>query len=404
MVTTCRARFQEVGMKKGRSLNKDSRTGKHYTKIQVNGVRKKFFFSTNRRKAEAELRQLEADIESGARSFEAIANVHVDKTDPKDVTIEELVTRYLDWVETNRAPRTHELKKGLLQPFLDFYGGCMVSDINHGTLAKYYAWAKKYRGRSANGGNRHLRAVKACFRWGEDVDLCLCPVRRFPVMREYPPETKKFTDDELPILLEHASPDFRDMIVFGLMTGLRPQELYPLTRQQVREVKGRPCIVLDKHKTRGSMRISQPRVVPLSPQAVEIVERQKAEHPHSPFIFLNGHGTPYTAGVFRNRLWRACVRAGIPKRSPYALRHYFGTKRAGEGLNQAILAQVMGHTTIVTTTRYVAPVQDYQQKAMDAMAEDLAALLGGPEPEPPEPEPQPELRVVRFPKRRAVGE
>jgi len=41
---------------------------------------------------------------------------------------------------------------------------------------------------------------------------------------------------------------------------------------------------------------------------------------------------------------------------------------------------------------------------MDAMAEDLAALLGGPEPEPPEPEPQPELKLVRFPKRRAVGE
>jgi len=385
---------------KRRSLNKDSRTGKHYTKIQVDGVRKKFFFSTNRRTAEAELRQLEADIESGARSFAALANINVDKTDPKDVTVEELIIRYLEWVETNRAPRTLELKKGLLQPFLDFYGDCMVSDINHSTLAKYYAWAKKHRGRSANGGNRHMRAVKCAFRWGEDVDLCLCPVRRFPVIREYPPETKKFSDDELPVLLEHASPDFRDMIVFGLMTGLRPQELYPLTRQQIRDLKGRPCIVLEKHKTTVSMRMSQPRVVPLSAQAVEIVERQKMTHPHSQFIFLNGHGTPYTAGVFRNRLQRACDRAGLPRRSPYALRHYFGTKRAGEGLNQAILAQVMGHTTIVTTTRYVAPVQDYQQKAMDAMAADLADLLGGQAPTPPEPE----LKIVPFPKRRAVGE
>ena len=389
---------------KRRSLNKDSRTGKHYTKIQVDGVRKKFFFSTNRRTAEAELRQLEADIESGARSFAALANINVDKTDPKDVNVEELITRYLEWVETNRAPRTLELKTGLLRPFLDFYGDCMVSDINHSTLAKYYAWAKKNRGRSANGGNRHMRAVKCAFRWGEDVDLCLCPVRRFPVIREYPPETKKFSDEELPVLLEHASPDFRDMIVFGLMTGLRPQELYPLTRQQIRELKGRPCIVLEKHKTTVSMRMSQPRVVPLSPQAVEIVERQKTAHMHSPFIFLNGHGTPYTAGVFRNRLQRACDRAGLPRRSPYALRHYFGTKRAGEGLNQAILAQVMGHTTIVTTTRYVAPVQDYQQKAMDAMAADLADLLGGPEPTPPEPKPEDNLRLVQFPRRRAVGE
>jgi len=288
----------------------------------MDGVRKKFFFSTNRRVAEAELRQLEADIKSGARSFAALANIHVDKTDPHDVTIGELVSRYLEWVETNRAPRTLELKTGLLRPFVDFYGECMVSDINHSTLAKYYAWAKKSRGRSMNGGNRHMRAVKAAFRWGEDMDICQCPVRRFPVIREYPPETKKFTDEELPVLLEHAKPEFRDMIVFGLLTGLRPQELYPLTRQQIRPVKGRPCIVLDKHKTRTSMRISQPRVVPLSPQAVDIVERQTAAHPYSPFVFLNGKGTPYTAGAFRTRLERCCDRAGLPRRSPYALRHY----------------------------------------------------------------------------------
>ena len=52
-----------------------------------------------------------------------------------------------------------------------------------------------------------------------------------------------------------------------------------------------------------------------------------------------------------------------------------GTKQAGLGLNQAILAQVMGHTTVVTTMRYVAKVPDYQQKAMEAMQAGLAAVL-----------------------------
>ncbi len=61
-----------------------------------------------------------------------------------------------------------------------------------------------------------------------------------------------------------------------------------------------------------------------------------------------------SAGGFRQRLKRACARAGLPKRSPYALRHYIGTKQAGLGLNQAMLAQVMGHTTVATTMRYVA--------------------------------------------------
>jgi len=280
----------------------------------------------------------------------------------------------------------------------------MVSDINHSTLAKYYAWAKKFRGRSANGGNRHLREVKTLFLWGEDMDICICPVRRFPVMRESPAKTRKFTDEELPILLQHASADFRDMVLFGLLTGLRPQELRPLSHDHIRQVNGRPCIVYEKHKTTMSARMPQPRVVPLSPQAVEIIERQTATHPQSPYIFLDGKGKPYTAGGFRQKLERACDRAGLPRRSPYALRHYFGTKRAGEGLNLAILAQVMGHGTVVTTMRYVAKVPTYQQQAMDAMAADLAALLGQPEPTPPEPEPEERKRSLEFPRLRVVGE
>ena len=391
---------------KHRSLTKDSRTGKYYARIQVDGVRKKFYFCSNRRAAEAELRQLEADLENGTRSFAAMANKNVDKTDPKNITVENLIRLYLEWVEPNRARATYINKKTYLQPFLDRYGDCLVSDINHSTLSKYYAWAKKHRGYSANRGNRHLREVKTLLLWGENEDVCICPVRRFPIMREFPSETRKFTDDELPILLKNADPDFRDMIVFGLMTGLRPQEIRKIQRKHIRLISGRQCIVLENHKTRMTARISQPRVVPLSLQATDIMKRQTEKHTSSTYIFLNGHGKPYTANIYRQRLERACERAGIEKRPPYALRHYFGTKRAGEGLNLAILAQVMGHGTVITTMRYVAKVPTYQQQAMDAMATDLAGLLDLPEPPPPSPEPElKELpEVIEFPRRKAVGE
>lgn len=364
---------------KRHSLSQDPRTGKYYARIQVEGVRKKFFFGTNRRKAEQDLREIEQSVEAGTKSFAAIANVNVDKSEPADITIEALVTRYLEWVKANRALSTWDMKRGLLQPFLDRYGDCLVSDINHSTLANYYAWAKKYRGRSANGGVRHLREIKTMFRWGEDMDVCVCPVRRFPMMREAPADTKKFTDEELPLLLNGALPDFRDMILFGLLTGLRPQELRALRREHVHQMGGGTCIVLERHKATMAMHVRQPRVVPLSEQAVEIAERQLGGHPQAGHIFVNDDGKPYTAGGFRQRLKRACARAGLPKRSPYALRHYFGTKQAGLGLNQAILAQVMGHTTVVTTMRYVAKVPDYQQKAMEAMQAGLAAVLGSVE-------------------------
>jgi len=375
---------------KRHSLSQDSRTGKYYARIQVEGVRKKFFFGTNRRKAEQDLRELEQDVETGERSFAAIANVNVDRSNPADLTIEELVRQYLDWVKANRALGTWDTKRQMLQPFLDRYGDCQVSDINHSTLAKYYAWLKKYRGRSANGGNHHMREVKTLLRWGEDTDVCICPVRRFPMLREAPAATKKFTDEELPMLLERALPDFRDMLLFGLLTGLRPQELRGLRREHVRTINERLCVVLEYHKTSKTMHIPAPRVVPLSAQATEIVERQTAKHPKAPHIFLNDDGKPYKAGGFRQRLKRVCVRCGIEQRPPYALRHYFGTKQAGLGLNQAILAQVMGHTTPITTMRYVAKVPAYQQQAMDAMEAGLSAVLGSegsaPKAEPEAPE------------------
>lgn len=356
-------------------LSKDPRTGKYYARIQVDGVRKKFTFGTNKRNAEQELRQLEADIESGKKSFAAMANMYIDKSQPRDLPIRELSDLYLDWLEVNRSKGTLVTNRYLLKPFVEFFGDCMVSDLNTITLTKYYAWAKKQRGQSENGGNHHLRQVKTLLRWGEQMEICVCPVRRFPAMREAPAKTKKFTDEELIKLLNKSADEFKDMIVFGLLTGLRPQELRGLRWEHIRQ--GEPCwsVVLERHKTSMSAEIAQPRCVPLSGEAASIVRRQLAAHPESDYIFLNDHGTPYEAGVFRRRLQRACKRAGVEQKPPYALRHYFGTKRAAAGLNQTVLAQVMGHTKLQTTSRYVAAVPDYHMKAFEAMAEDVASLL-----------------------------
>jgi len=57
-------------------------------------------------------------------------------------------------------------------------------------------------------------------------------------MPESPPETKRFTDEELALLLETIkpmSPDFHDMVLFALLTGLRPQEVRELERTHVQD-------------------------------------------------------------------------------------------------------------------------------------------------------------------------
>lgn len=393
---------------KQRKINRDPRTGELYARVMRNGVSKRFKLGRDARKARSKLIQIENDIAAGKIRFDNIEKAPQPTrpaSDNPDIGVSDLIKLYLQWVEINRAPQTRITKEGLLVHFDRRYGQLMVSDITQILLAEYYAWAKKERGTSENGGIRHMREVKTLLNWGVDMDLCMMPVRKFPAMRYAPPKTKKFTDQELVTLLKKADTDFRDMILFGILTGLRPQELRGLTRNHIQEQNGGAFIVMERHKTSLSARTPKPRCVPLSREAVEILARQLDRHATSPYIFLNGHGTPYTAGTFRQRLERACVRAGIPKRSPYALRHYFGTKQAGAGLNQTILAQVMGHTTVVTTMRYVDEVPEYQQKAMESMAKDMAFLLDDhPVDTPAVPKPPPRLRIFTDRKQDEGGE
>jgi integrase len=86
---------------------------------------------------------------------------------------------------------------------------------------------------------------------------------------------------------------------------------------------------------------------------------------------LNDDGRPYKAIGFRQRLQRWCRRAGVPVMPPYALRHWFATRQASNGTNQAVLAQLLGHSNLQTAARYVVNSDEVHLKAVDALAESV---------------------------------
>lgn len=376
---------------KRRQMSKDKRSGQYYVRIQVGGVRKYFALGTNRKRAEVELTRLERLHASGELDFRAA--IEEERPEPlkvtqagDEITLKELTDVHLDWVSANRAPSTYELRERYLLSFLRYAGDRPVSEVDKLTLAGFHGWAKQHHSKSQNGGNIFLRNVKSMLLWAEDMRICRCPVRKFPYMPKTPPITKRFTDDELTALLEcikPASPDFHDMVVFGLLTGLRPPELRELERYHfIRGEEppspggyggpsGREYLEFQRHKTSKATRDPIKRTVPLVPEAVEILNRQIGKHPRRRHIFLNEAGKPYSASVFRQRLKRWCERAGIQPRPPYALRHTFGSLEAEADVNQAVLAQIMGHTQLSTTARYVNHNAEHHRKAVGAITERI---------------------------------
>lgn len=328
---------------------------------------KRINLGKNFRKAEAKLRELESDLASNALEVGGLETTLVSINGKKDVHIKELAHYHLQWVKENRAEETFLYRRRIVGYFLKFVGDKMVSEISNEEMGRFYNHARKHHGRGINGGNQLLRGVKTMFRWGAEHEVCDCPIKRFPVAIKKPPATKRFTADEIVKLLAVAKPDFADLIRFAILTGLRPIEIRMLQKTDIQINGDVAYLNIEHHKTSASSRIPMPRSVPLTKEAMDIVDRQLKRKSKFPQLFLNDDGASYTKSTLRRRLKRACGRAKIPPRPPYAWRHFFGTMLGANGTNMAVLAQLMGHSNLQTTARYVANNDEAHIKAVNIM-------------------------------------
>ena len=368
-------------MKRQHNIQQDRRNGNFFVWLRRNSSRVYFNLGPNKRKADKRLREIEQDLAAGKIPFGEIETSQITQGDgTTDIRIEELAHRHLEWIKANRAPGTFVVRQHYVIQFLEFAGECMVSGISRDKLEKFHLWAKKNRTRSANGGNEALANIKAMLIWGRDAELCELSFKKFPKLSRTPPETKRIPFDDMAKLLAKASEDLRDMLRFGLVTGLRPKELMELKRSNfLTDGNGSPYVVIERHKTSRSARTPRPRSVPLCSDAHAIVQRLMEEHPDSDVVFLNARGTPYTRYSFKTRLARLCKRAKTSRiYTPYSLRHTFASMESDAGTETTGLARLMGHSTTRTLERYVVNTHEHHMKAVTALQDRLRLVTQPP--------------------------
>lgn len=368
---------------KNHELTKDTRpgrSGEYYARIQIGGVRKRFVLSKNKREAEEKLRELEKAVFAGKIPFTHQSTLVVNRDGLRDLRIEELAVKHLEWVRANRMEGTFKNRKIFINQFLEFIrgympqGSCMVSNITRQTINDFYVWAREHHGRGANGGNESLVSVKAMFNWAVENEVCDHNIKAFPKIRREPATTRRIKDDELPRLMQVLPTDFTDINEFGLLTGLRPEELITVKKDEILNTGTRKVVHIEHHKTSKTARSHKPRSVPLCKRAEEIVNHQFKLHPKSEYVFLNTKGLPYTRSAFFHRLQRWCKKIGIHG-MPYSWRHTFGVKQGHCKTNQAVLSQIMGHTSLQTTARYMENDTESHIQAVDDMEKSVESIL-----------------------------
>ena len=90
---------------------------------------------------------------------------------------------------------------------------------------------------------------------------------------------------------------------------------------------------------------------------------------------IPGSGPNHLAGL--QKLWRKWrKRAGLDDCRIHDLRHNFASVLANDGAPLFIIAELLGHKSIVTTERYTHPDRDRIKKAADAVSNSITTNLG----------------------------
>ena len=167
----------------------------------------------------------------------------------------------------------------------------------------------------------------------------------------------------------------RDFAIVGLMLlhGLRSAEVLALNSDDV---------LLSEAQLRVHGKGNKWRLLPLAPETVQLLEhylRLERPHPGSPalFVVLKGpaRGTRMTPAGLRSLFRYHRQTTNIHLAHPHRFRHTFASDMIRAGMSLPALMQLMGHSDIQTTLRYVqvTPQDVYLQYAR-AVAQHIRPL------------------------------
>lgn len=298
-------------------------------------------FSSNRRAAQDLLVVRQSEVTRGV--FKR----------PVKIAFGAFAKRYMEYAKTNK--RSWLRDEQMLKQLEAFFGVERdFSEIGAADIEGY----KMNRRKQVSGStvNRELALLKHMFNLAIDWDLYLSanPVRKVKFFQEFNLASRVLSKEEEERLLHHAAPFMQDLIVFGLNTGLRVGEIFSLRWSDVDMEKS--VLNLLAQKT-GKM-----RTIPLNSSSLRVLGAWGLNRKND-LVFYN-HGTGEKFVDLKAGFALACKKAGISDVSWHTLRHTFASRLLDRGVDLVTVQQLLGHSTVIVTTRYTHTNLDSKRAAV----------------------------------------
>jgi integrase len=331
------------------------------------------------------------DNKRGAEEFERLLRQRLFEGKPLDGVDPQVraIPTYGAWVEeflatyvaANNKPSVRKERRSIAtQHLIPAFGEMRLDKIGPREIERYKADALT-RARSDEDERpitvkrlkNILGVLSKSLRWAETVGV----IERAPkiIMPKIPPSKFDFLSDEeaerLRCAVRSDTQRFA-MIVVGLDAGLRKGEILGLEWGDLDLVARTPALTVRRSVWRelrdeshvGAPKSGRDRKIPMTNRLGAALKAHR--HLRGERVFCNDDGSELTPGQMEVALRTACRRAGLRQIGWHVLRHTFGSTLAQRGASPKAIQELMGHSDMVTTMRYMhlAPTHHVEAVAL----------------------------------------
>ncbi len=304
---------------------------------------------------------------------EALPSNEKKNVESKEKSLEQFAPEWLtNYVQVNNKPseqgnKRHALKKHLLPHFK----GYLLKEITAQDIEAFKA-KKLGEGLKAKSINNLTAVLRKCLVTAQEWGF----LEIVPRIRPLKTETSKYkflTKQEEECLLQAIDdPFWRAMILTALKTGLRFSELVGLEWEDINFEERDLCVRRANVRGHvGTPKNNRIRHIPLISNTVAALK--EIWRPSGLVFPYQGTWMRYEVG--RLHLANYCKKANIQIVAWHALRHTFATRLVSAGAPLKAVQDLMGHSTIIMTTRYSHLNQNDLRRAVSLLETETKSNL-----------------------------
>jgi len=258
-------------------------------------------------------------------------------------TFEEYGSMILKITSHNRNQLSQEDEQGRFKNLCKFFGKMRLSEIK---ASHVMTWQHEC-GLAAKTIRNHRSIFNMILEMALHDDLITKnPLRFVKTPRIEYKEVQVFSEEEIKLLIQNSSGQFKNILMFNFFAGLRASELIALRWSKINFEENK--IRIDRRRRKGVEDVPKGkriRVIDMLPQAKEALKNQwQLTGIKNEYVFLAQRGKPYNrADAINKKLKKLCSECDIKPGTTHIIRKSCNTLLKQYGLPLDWILDQLGH-------------------------------------------------------------